>query len=205
MYNKRFLPRRGTVLTSWVQKLEGSSWVFPGEGRGEFVNNKNRRATKWLCPLCSLPASPSRSSIGVLGKTSQCCGHKVNGPVGISPFQTRGSVHTFQPVVCSGRSSPEGRSGGHGGRSLCKTYRIGLVYWPATTASAFPRADRDNETRTDPCTLPRLWSPSDASRYFFLVLTTLPDLHFITNCGYHLSSFLLVIWLFYTVQRKCLV
>lgn len=162
--------------------------------------------------LCALPLSlppPSRVSIAFLGKMSQCFGHAKrscwNGR-----FRTRSNFHAFQPVMCDGeRLTAWTPRGGQGVHSLCTKYRFCTKSVYFTCQPPRPllslRADGDNETLTNPCILPLIWSSSDESRCFSFVLTTLPDLNFITNCGYHLSSFPLVIWLFYTVQRKCLV
>jgi hypothetical protein len=76
----------------------------------------------------SLPPQLRISIAGLCGKISQCFGHPVSSPIGISPFRTRSNFHAFQPVVWCGQSLTVGTQWGQGVHSLCKMHKICLLH-----------------------------------------------------------------------------
>lgn len=166
-------------------------------------------SVKWpsvpfLSPCLPHPGSPLLSLVKCHSALAT-----LNDPVGTVASGQEAISTLSSPLCAAGSVWQLGRRGGQGVHSRGTKYRFCTKSVYFTCQPPRPllslRADGDNETLTNPCILPLIWSSSDESRCFSFVLTTLPDLNFITNCGYHLSSFPLVIWLFYTVQRKCLV
>lgn len=184
------------------------------------ITSKNKRITEGFCPFFLVFLSPlpfpllslKFSSPTTVANWDHGFGDSVNGLVGINgqallisclgPSQQEAIFTHFTPLCYGVRArsdswcAAEGTKFTHferGGKSIYLTCKL------PTKASRFPEA-------WGPLNFAFYLEPFEQNHCFFLVLTTSPDLNFISDLRWHPTSFWLVIWRrFCAVQRKCLV